>query len=139
MPSGFCTFEHQADIGIRGFGPTLEEAFAQVALALFHLMVDDLQRVEMHKKIVVEAQGYDRESLLVVWLNTLISQADIHQMIFSSFNVSIQGLKVQAEILGEKYSVPKHGRGVEVKGATMTEVAVYKQREIWTAQCVVDV
>ena len=33
VASGYETFEHQADIGIRGFGATMEEAFANAATA----------------------------------------------------------------------------------------------------------
>ncbi len=33
-------YEHTADIGVRGYGSTLEEAFEAVALGLFDVMVD---------------------------------------------------------------------------------------------------
>ncbi len=136
---GFKTFEHQADIGIQGFAPTMEESFAQAARALFSLMVDDLQTVKAKEKVAVDVKGYDLESLFVNWLNRLISQADIHKMIFSSFHVFIQGLELRAEVRGEGYSLDKHGRGIEVKGATMTELAVWQDKGFWMAQCVVDV
>lgn len=136
---GFKTFEHQADIGIQGFGQTIEESFAQAARLIFSLMVDDLQAVKAEERIIVEVSGHDQEALFVNWLNGLICQADIHKMILSCFYVSIQGLKLRAEVWGEGYSLDKHGRGIEVKGATMTELAVYQDKGLWIAQCVVDV
>ncbi len=34
------TFDHEADIGIRGFGATIAEAFENAAVALYSVMVN---------------------------------------------------------------------------------------------------
>jgi SHS2 domain-containing protein len=36
----FETFEHEADIGIRGFGGSMKEAFENAAVALYSVMVN---------------------------------------------------------------------------------------------------
>ncbi|MEM4115299.1 MAG: archease, partial [Saccharolobus sp.] len=36
----FEFFDHTADIGIRAYGRSLEEAFANAALAVFEIMTD---------------------------------------------------------------------------------------------------
>ena len=64
--TAYETFEHEADIGIRGFGETMEEAFAHAAMALYSVMVN-LARVDqqVRKEVIVEAA--DRELLLAEW------------------------------------------------------------------------
>ena len=61
-------FEHQADIGIRGKGNTLAEAFEQAALAMFEIMVDtiDLNPTESQ---IVEIEADNSEELLISWLS----------------------------------------------------------------------
>jgi len=137
--AGFETFEHGADIGVRGFGPSLEEAFAQGAKAVFELIYGDLEAGAEVQELTVEAEGYDLESLFVVWLNALLTQADIHGLALSSFEVSIDGFSLIARARGEDRRIDPDSVGVEVKGATYSQVAVFKEGGLWTAQCVVDV
>lgn len=135
----FETFEHGADIGVRGRGATRERAFANAAKALFSLMVIDLEKVRPVQQIEVSCSSYDQETLLVAWLNILLAEADIHRMLFSDFYLHIENLEVHGIARGEVFDSKRHERGVEVKGATYTELAVRKEEDVWIAQCVVDV
>jgi len=65
---GWEHFHHQADIGVRGRGETLEEAFAQAATALTAVITDPT-KVNPRKTIRVECEAPDRELLLADWLN----------------------------------------------------------------------
>lgn len=132
------TFEHGADIGIRGKGRTLEEAFSNGAKALFALMAD-LSTIEPQKEIQVECTAPDIETLFMVWLNQLISLADIEKMVLSEFNVTIRNNNLTAVARGESIDPQKHDLGVEVKGATYTMLKVSKKGGYFIAQCVVDV
>lgn len=138
--SGFDLFEHAADVGVRGWGPGLPEAFVQAAKALFSLMVDDLQSVRPIKAIPITARGYDRESLLVAWLNALLTASDVHSLLFTHFEVSLeQGFSLHGQAQGEPFAAHRQEQGLEVKGATFCQVGVYEQEGVWVAQCVVDV
>ncbi|NDY43391.1 archease [Dissulfurirhabdus thermomarina] len=133
------TFEHGADIGIRGRGPTLEAAFADAARALFSLVVTNLDAVRPVEAVPVRCTGDDLEGLFVAWLNTLLAEADIRGFVFSGFEVSIRGLGLSGTARGEPFDPARHEPGVEVKGATYTELAVRETGPGWIAQCVVDV
>ncbi|MFP4392231.1 MAG: archease [Desulfohalobiaceae bacterium] len=137
--AGFQTFEHGADIGIRGWGQSLEEAFVQSALAMFSLVRPKVEELRPRQEIFVRAEGYDLESLFVAWLNSLLTQADIQGLIFCRFEPRIQGLQLEGWAYGEYHTRDPELQGVEVKGATFNELQVSERQGLWVAQCVVDV
>ncbi len=138
--SGFETFEHGADIGIRGWGPSLEEAFAQGARAMFSLMCDDIGQTSPGGSVELELSSSELDLLFLAWLNRLLAESDLEGVLFCEFKVQFpaQG-ELQATASGESFARVGSDRGVEVKGATFTELKVFEQDGIWTAQCVVDV
>ena len=81
-------FPHEADMGIRGFGATLEEAFEQAAAAMTAIIAD-LDKIEPKQKIKIRCQAGDDELLFVDWLNSLICEMDTRKMLFSRFEVSV--------------------------------------------------
>jgi len=132
------TFEHEADIGIRGFGSTPEEAFVSAAAALYSVMVD-ISRVEQKEFRGVNVSADDREQLLVEWLNALLAVSDIERMVFSKFEVRIEGNRLAGTAWGEHLDRDRHRAHVEVKGATYHMLSVRQERGRYIAQCVVDV
>lgn len=131
-------FHHQADIGVRGVGASLEEAFEQGALALMGVICS-LEAVAAKERVEINCRGDDVELLFVDWLNALIYEMATRQMLFSRFEVKIDGDKLSAKAWGEKADAEKHETAVEVKGATYTQLEVVETNGKWTAQCVVDV
>ncbi len=132
------TFEHQADIGIRGFGTTVDEAFANAAAALYSVMVD-ITRVEQKEFRGVNVTADDKEQLLVEWLNALLAVSDIERMVFSKFEVRIEENRLAGTAWGEHLDRGKHRANVEVKGATYHMLGVRQENGRYVAQCVVDV
>ncbi len=137
-PSCYETFEHEADIGIRGFGSSIEVSFACIAQAMFDLMSGDICTDNRSERIYIETWGFDLESLLVAWLNELLTQADLHSFIFRKFEIRIQDFYLSGYAWGENF-IPGEDQGIEVKGATLTEVRVEKTVDYWLTQCIVDV
>jgi len=135
---GYETFEHEADIGIRGYGTTVEEAFANAARALFSVMVN-IDAVVPQTLRTVAVEALDRELLLVEWLNALLSLADIERMVFSRFSVAIEGDRLRGTAWGEGLDRDRHEPAVEVKGATYHQLRVEQAEGCYVAQCVVDV
>lgn len=132
-------FPHQADMGVRGIGPTLAAAFEQAALAMTAI-VTDLALVSADTAVELRCEAPDDELLLVDWLNALILEMAARHMLFSRFAVSLDGQRLQATAWGEAVDVQKHQPAVEIKGATYTELKVEKgESGQWLAQCVVDV
>lgn len=134
----FETFEHEADIGIRGFGNSIKESFENAAVALYSVMVN-IDAVNPREKRTLTVSAPDRELLLVEWLNTLLAISDIEHMIFSKFDVKIEGTTLTGVAWGETLDRDRHEPHVEVKGATYYLLSVREQDGKYTAQCVVDV
>jgi SHS2 domain-containing protein len=131
-------FHHQADIGVRGIGPTLEDAFAEAARALTAVICSP-ERVDPREPVEILCQCDDPELLFVDWLNALIYEMAVRGMIFSRFEVRIEGDTLTATAWGDKADPELHETAVEVKGATYTQLKVSQDQNQWTAQCVVDV
>jgi SHS2 domain-containing protein len=133
------TFEHGADVGVLGEGRTLEEAFAGAARAMFSVMVD-LAGVRPREAVEIACGASDRELLLVEWLNALLAEADLRGMVFSDFEVRFLDGRLAGTARGEPFDPARHVPGVEVKGATLTELKVARGADgRWRAQTVVDV
>lgn len=132
-------FDHDADIGIRGIAPTLEQAFEQAALAMTAVMTDPAQVVAANG-VEICCQAPDHELLFVDWINELIYEMAAHGLLFSRYRIAIDDGKLTATAFGEAVDVKKHQPAVEIKGATFTELRVYQNPDgMWIAQCVVDV
>ncbi len=132
-------FEHDADIGVRGLGDSVAQAFEQAALAMSALIVTDLDLIKPDQMIEIQCNEADLELLLVDWLNAIIYQMATRRMLFSRFQVDIEQGLLNAKAWGEPISLQRHQPAVEIKGATYTELQVSQQQSIWRAQCVVDV
>ena len=132
------TFDHEADIGVAGEGATPAEAFVAAARAMFSVMTD-LDQVAPRKEVSVACRADDVELLFVRWLNTLLAEADLRDMLFCEFDVEIADRELRGRARGEVFDEARHTRGVEVKGATLTELKVAHGPSGWRAQTVVDV
>jgi predicted phosphoribosyltransferase/SHS2 domain-containing protein len=132
-------FPHQADMGVRGIGPTRERAFEQAALALTAVAVDpDL--VDGAKAVEISCEAPDDDVLLVDWLNAIVFEMSTRRMLFARYDVRIQDHRLQGTAWGEPVDVSRHQPAVEIKGASMTELRVGRREDgLWVAQCVVDV
>jgi SHS2 domain-containing protein len=132
-------YPHDADIGIRGYGSTPAIAFEQAALALSAIVID-LGAIAPREMVEIECTAPDDELLLVDWLNALIYEMAERRMCFGQFEVSIEDHRLRGRASGEAVDVARHQPGIEVKGATYTDLRVAREPNgVWVAQCVVDV
>jgi SHS2 domain-containing protein len=131
-------FPHEADVGVRGIGSTREAAFEQGALALMHAIVE-VARVEPRQVVEIACTAPDDALLFVDWLNGLIFEMATRGMLFSRFEVRIDGRRLRGKAWGERIDPARHEVAVEAKGATYTDLRVARRDGAWLAQCVVDV
>ncbi len=132
-------FPHGADIGVRGLGATIEQAFEQAALAMTAAIVEPAS-VAPRETIELVCEAPETDLLLVDWLNTLVYEMATRNMLFSRFEVHLAGDRLSAQVWGEELDASRHHPAVEVKGATYTALKVSHQADgSWLAQCVVDV
>ena len=132
-------FPHEADIGIRGAGATKEQAFEQAAVALTAVITEP-EKVAPEQKVEITCQAGDDELLFTDWLNSLLYEMATRKMLFSRFEVRIEGNHLNGTAWGEKIDVSKHTPTTEVKAATYAELSVRQNEDgTWIAQCIVDV
>lgn len=139
MDSYWAHFVHDADIGVRGVGTSKAEAFEQAALALT-AVVTDPQTVTPSEVVAIHCEAPDDGILFTDYLNALVYEMATRKMLFGSFEVQVDGRRLDGKAWGEKVNPKKHKPAVEVKGATYTDLVVHQNADgTWLAQCVVDV
>jgi SHS2 domain-containing protein len=131
-------FEHGADIGVRGYGASIAEAFEQAALALT-AVITELASVQPLERVEVRCEAPDDELLFAEWLNALVYEMATRRMLFARYSVKLEGTRLAGEAWGEPVDVARHHPAVEVKGATYTMLRVAREGADWVAQTVVDV
>lgn len=136
-PGRWEHFDHGADIGVRGIGPTKAAAFAQTARAMT-AVVTDLVTVRVIEPVEVRCDAPDDLILLVDFLNVLIYEMATRNMLFARFEIDLGDGRLKATAWGEGVDSRRHRPAVEVKGATLTAGAVEFRDGCWVAQCVVD-
>jgi SHS2 domain-containing protein len=137
--SGWEHYSHTADMGIRGFGATKEQAFAEAALAMIAIGIDP-KEIRLLQQIEISCEADDDELLFIDWLNSIIYEMATQKMLFSEFEVIISGKQLTGKARGEKLDLAKHKPIVEIKGATYSDLKVYQDKDgTWIAQCIVDI
>lgn len=139
------TFEHGADVGIRGIGDTLEEALSESLKALASLLVEDTSFLEERPKLSyplhLEAEFLDE--LFVQFINRVLSLSYSENVLLYEFEGKIENIEGSYHLKGVVKGIPfdfeRYGYGVEVKGATFTMAKIEKSNSHYIAQCVVDV
>ena len=121
--AGFEFREHTADVQVRSWGPSIEEAFTQTAYSLMTTITPDLKKItpNIEKKITIKAE--DKEALLFDFLSEFLYIFDVDELVFSQIYVSkiekFNGnYKLQATLKGEEFDLDKHEIGIEVKAIT---------------------
>jgi SHS2 domain-containing protein len=131
-------FPHDADVGIRGRGANLAAAFEQAALALTGIVTDAEIATETSVEVTCEAP--DVEVLLVEWLNAIIYEMAVRNMIFGRFKVTLSDTGLRGTMWGETVDQAKHAPACEPKGATYTALRVAQEPDgSWSAACIIDV
>lgn len=139
MREPFEIVEHPADIGFIAYGGTVEELFANAALALMWLTCE-LRAVEETLSVDVEVTGADMETLLYAWLAEVLSTADATQLVFHRATVGdISDGKVKGTLYGESLDRTRHSMKTCIKAVTMHQLRVEQIAEGWRAQVYLDV
>jgi SHS2 domain-containing protein len=124
----FELIEHTADTGLKAYGRTLAEAFANAAYGMFSIIAD-LDAVKEVEFRHVTLDEDDAESLLFEWLNSLLYYFDVEGLIFIRFDIMEFGEgHLTADCWGEKYNASRHHLKLGVKSATYHMLEVDKEK-----------
>jgi SHS2 domain-containing protein len=132
----FEILEHTADVGLRGRGKDLPEAFEMAARALADIcgtwMPDGGEAVE------VEVHTDDVEAALVDWLNEILWHQDRRDAVLTRIEVNHVG---DSGASGRLWFVPRDREldGTAVKAVTYHQLSVARDGDEWVAQAYVDV
>ena len=121
--------EHTADIGVKAYGKSLSEAFANAAKAMFDIITDNSE-IESVGEYEIQLEANDLEQLLVDWLGELLFLNTAKNLVFNFFNVILDDKKFRltAHVFGEKFDISKHKIGVEIKAVTYHILEVRNKR-----------
>ena len=98
-------FIHVADVGVRGFGETMAQAFEQAALALTAVITEP-GSVAPRQVVEMTCEAPDPEILLADWLNALIYEMATRRMLFSRFEVELSDRGLRATAWGAPRCAP---------------------------------
>jgi SHS2 domain-containing protein len=113
----FEELEHTADCGIRAYGATLSELFANAAAGMFSL-ITDLDAVKPVGEYEVRVRSKDTEALLFDFLSELLFVHETQKLLLSEFDVRLANLSVDARARGEKIEKGRHPLHLNLKAVT---------------------
>jgi len=139
---GHRLLEHTTDAYIEAWGPTLERAFAHAAEGFYETMLN-LEKIDPIVEEHVKADGHDEKELLYNWLEALLLEFDIKDMVYAAYDISIASdgptlFKLHAKVRGEKYDRSKHGAKTEVKGVTYHLMTIEGRAKETTVRFILD-
>lgn len=128
-----------ADLLVEATGGTLEEAFANAALAMFNA-ITPLEGVEEAEAFEVEAEGEDLPGLLFNFLDELLYMNDTELLVASSVDVELDlgRLRATAECRGERFDPGKHVPGIAIKAVTFHMMSIEERGGGWAIRVVFD-
>ena len=109
MRMSFEEISHTADVKIRVHAPTLEALFSETFKALMQVMYGTNRARGILREIRIESS--DVESLLADFLSEVLFVSEVESLVFSDACISIDGLRLTAELTGEPFDPAPSFRG----------------------------
>lgn len=139
----FEFLEHTADVYIRAYGKTMDEAYANAALALFEVMTDT-DKIAQTQQESLEVEAEDQYALLYNWLEALLVKFETEGMLYSKFEITDwketeETFRFKAKIWGEKFDAQKHPQRVGVKAVTYHRMMIIRERDSVTLEFILDI
>jgi SHS2 domain-containing protein len=131
--------DHPADVGFEAYGDTLEELFANAALAVYSFMTE-VDEIAEEEERAVAIQAEDLLSLMFDWLDELLFLFESESLVMKTFGITVNEseFRINGTCRGGKFDPAKHASGIIVKAVTYNMMEV-KKNEVWHAQVVLDV
>ena len=135
----FEMFEHTADLGLRVRAADLNTLFVEAGQALFTVIVENPATVEPRQRVELEMQADAYDLLLFDWLNALLFRFDAEHLLFGTFKVQINEMRVRGVAWGEPLDHSRHELNHEVKAITYHGLRVEQTSGGWLAEVIVDI
>ena len=129
--------EHTADIKFQATAETLEQAFAESAMALKQSIAEDI-KVKPAQEKTINIKGKDTENLLYNFLEEFIFLLDSENFLLSEIKqIKINNLELTATISGD--STENYKFTNSVKAITYNQMFIKQEKNKFTIQVVLDV
>jgi SHS2 domain-containing protein len=135
----FELFEHTADLGLRVRANTLEDLLAEAARGLLAMLVANPDAVRPVQSRTILLTADDPSYLLFDWLTELLYAFETDKLLFTEFEMQIQGNQLTATCRGEPMDPSRHEMEHEVKAITYHALNVHQAADGWTAEVIVDI
>ena len=137
-------FDHTADLGLEICGRTKKELFANAALALFDVMIQEIdppkKRGGKERVKTITVQGADVGDLLVNFLRELLYWFNGLGWVLNCASIPACGnKKLVAQCVVEPYNSKQHLIKTEIKAVTYHQLSVEKTKPGWKARVIFDV
>ena len=131
--------DHTADLGLKIFGNSLPDLFANAGYALCDTLTDT-SKVSPATKQVFRLQRDTTEELLVEWMGALLYTFETEGLLFKRFNItSINKNSLSAEAEGEFFNSAVHTIKNGVKAVTYHKLKIEEKNGLWQAEVVLDI
>lgn len=142
--SGFKFVEHTADVKVKCWGPTLEEAFSQAAAGLMATITPNLALIDKRVERTIQVESEDKEALLYDFLSEFLFLFDVEGLVFGEIKVQSiekrgEEFSLEASLQGEEFNKDKHEYGTEVKAITYSYMKIEQQEDRTNIEIVFDI
>ncbi len=132
-----------ADTAFKAWGKDLEETFISAANATMHVMVEDLDSIQLQEKREIQLENEELDMLLFNFLQEFIYYKDAEQLIVRTQQIQIKGKDhtyvLEATAMGEKLNPKRHHLKVDVKAVTLHHFRLERTDSGWETLVILDV
>jgi len=129
--------KRQSDLAVRVTGNSQAELFANSAYALFDVMTDNIDTIEIKEKMPLEVEGADRDDLMINWMRELLYLYQGSGYLLKQFEIrEVKDTVVKAEVCGEKIDPDRHEIKQEIAAVAYQHGRMEKTGNQWIAQLV---
>ena len=122
----------------RAYGRSLAEALENCGRAFLSATAGEsvVEKMEERETVLVAP---DLERLVHDWLSELIFLFSTERMLFSGFDLTVDGkYRLKARLRGEKFNPKKHKLYKEIKAATYHDMKIEEKDGKWNIEVVCD-
>jgi SHS2 domain-containing protein len=136
-PKKYRLTKHQSELAVRVTGDSQADLFANSALALFDVMVADVDKIESKERLPLEVEGTDRDDLMVNWVRELLYLYQGSGYLLKEFVIhEVKDTVVKADAAGEKIDPDRHEIQQEIAAVAFHKSRMEKTGDQWTAHLI---
>src|SRR4026207_2153047 len=132
--------KRQSELAVRATGDSQADLFAHSALALFDVIVADVDKIESKERLPLEVEGSDRDDLMVNWVRELLYLYQGSGYLLKEFVIhEVKDTVVKADVAGEKIDPDRHEIQQEIAAVAFHKSRMQKTGNQWTAHLIFEI